>query len=566
MSDHMHGSTRSRRASFLIAAALVLTSLGAPAAVLAEPIVPGDDTLQTTFVPYDLNSAGGTAVIDLDGDLDQVCYEIDVTLPDLAGDPPTGIVIRDFLDHDWPDVLTLTSSVDGAGHAAGCVPANDGVITAVLGDPHRYAVFVDTAEHAAPDSAAYGLLAHHYPVTDVRIHTLVCPEAIQDPADITPEVAATCLPIVLPQNDVNGHQGAGNTLVGYGGTAVFDYHVVDQKHGDFTIAEASLMQDLECNDATHECTYDLRYHWDQMARTSIEVTPTVYPHRMRFGAVTASDGTDPIDVTVGPDSKLTFDSTDVEVATLKVYLLRPPHDVTTPTVEAPIVRFRVEAQYGQLTTQPIYGPDAAHVLITLAGSDAESGIDHYSIQRRMDGQGWVWIGRNVSAGNLTRRAEITKGHTWQFRVRSVDADGNGSIWKETPVLHLSAVGDNSSRIRYSRFWKHVGHNDATGGSLKASTTAGSIARMTFRGRAVAWVAPVGTTRGSAKAYIDGELISTVDLYAVPLSSDPDHADPTTRLVKFTKTFSKIGTHEIVVRVLGTPGHPRVDVDAFLIID
>ena len=270
------------------------------------------------------------------------------------------------------------------------------------------------------------------------------------------------LPIVLPEDDVNGDQGAGNTIVGYGGTAVFDYHVVDQKHGDSTIAGADLMQDLDCDEATHECTYDLRYHWDQMARTSIDVTPTVYPHRMRFGAATATDGTDPLPVTVGAGSKLTVDSTGVEVTTLKVFLLQAPTDVTKPTVEAPIVRFRVGGVYDISTSPPIFGTDAAHVLVTLAGSDADSGIASYSVQRRAEGHGWSTIGRDVSPSTQSYRSTITKGDAYRFRVRSVDADGNASIWKETPVVHLRAVGDNSSRIRYSGSWKHVGNDNATG--------------------------------------------------------------------------------------------------------
>jgi hypothetical protein len=36
------------------------------------------------------------------------------------------------------------------------------------------------------------------------------------------------------------------------------------------------------------------------------------------------------------------------------------------------------------------------------------------------------------------------------------------------------------------------------------------------------------------------------------------------MVVFTKSFAA-GTHSLLLKVLGTSGHPRVDVDAFLVI-
>jgi len=36
------------------------------------------------------------------------------------------------------------------------------------------------------------------------------------------------------------------------------------------------------------------------------------------------------------------------------------------------------------------------------------------------------------------------------------------------------------------------------------------------------------------------------------------------MVVFTKTLTA-GSHSLVLKVLGTTGHPRVDVDAFLVI-
>jgi hypothetical protein len=57
-------------------------------------------------------------------------------------------------------------------------------------------------------------------------------------------------------------------------------------------------------------------------------------------------------------------------------------------------------------------------------------------------------------------------------------------------------------------------------------------------------------------FVDGRQVSTISLYAAG-------AHP--RRVVFERHWPSSGAHSISVRVLGTPGHPRVDVDAFLLI-
>ena len=55
-------------------------------------------------------------------------------------------------------------------------------------------------------------------------------------------------------------------------------------------------------------------------------------------------------------------------------------------------------------------------------------------------------------------------------------------------------------------------------------------------------------------YVDGELRQTVDLYA---------AARETMQVVFVASWPTAGSHTIEIVVTGTPGHPRVDVDAFV---
>ena len=83
--------------------------------------------------------------------------------------------------------------------------------------------------------------------------------------------------------------------------------------------------------------------------------------------------------------------------------------------------------------------------------------------------------------------------------------------------------------------------------------------MTFRftGRAFAIVAPKGPTRGSFKLYVDGVLVGTVDLHR---SSSRSPASSSRR-----RPGASSAAHEVKLVVVGTKGHPRVDVDALLVM-
>jgi hypothetical protein len=62
--------------------------------------------------------------------------------------------------------------------------------------------------------------------------------------------------------------------------------------------------------------------------------------------------------------------------------------------------------------------------------------------------------------------------------------------------------------------------------------------------------------GSARIYIDGVLASTVSLNA---------SSYTYRYVPFQKTWTTSATHTIKIVVVGTSGHPRIDIDSFVVL-
>ena len=96
--------------------------------------------------------------------------------------------------------------------------------------------------------------------------------------------------------------------------------------------------------------------------------------------------------------------------------------------------------------------------------------------------------------------------------------------------------------------------DAAGGSVAFSRVAGARATFAFSGYAVSWVAARGPHLGSADVYVDGQLARHIDLHATT---------PQARLIAFARRWADNGMHTIEVVNLGTAGHPRVDVDAFI---
>jgi UDP-3-O-acyl-N-acetylglucosamine deacetylase len=64
----------------------------------------------------------------------------------------------------------------------------------------------------------------------------------------------------------------------------------------------------------------------------------------------------------------------------------------------------------------------------------------------------------------------------------------------------------------------------------------------------------GTGVSQAEIWVDGVRVKTIDLKAATLKY---------RQVVWSTAWDVVGTHTVVVKVLGTVGRPRVDVDAFV---
>jgi hypothetical protein len=122
---------------------------------------------------------------------------------------------------------------------------------------------------------------------------------------------------------------------------------------------------------------------------------------------------------------------------------------------------------------------------------------------------------------------------------------------------MALVEDNSTSVRYSAGWQTALDPSASGGTTHFASAYGASAKLDFTGRSVAWVAPVGGLRGKARIYIDGVAAARVDLGA-------GTAQP--RRIVFARNWTAVGAHSIRIKVLGTLGRPRVDLDGLVVLN
>ena len=220
-------------------------------------------------------------------------------------------------------------------------------------------------------------------------------------------------------------------------------------------------------------------------------------------------------------------------------------DQTPPTVtRAPTPSIRLVS----------LSPAGAGITVAWTATDATSGVKSYTLQEQVNGGSWVSVSLpNPSANsvNLT----LATGSSYKFRVSARDKAGNASAYSAGVGFTLTLVQENNSAVSYSPGWTRQLLSGSSGGSVDFTSKAAATATLSFKGKQVAWVSTLGTTRGAASVSVDGGSPTTVTTHA---------ATTTTKDVVFTATMAP-GTHKLVVTNNATSGSPRIDVDAFVVI-
>ena len=187
-----------------------------------------------------------------------------------------------------------------------------------------------------------------------------------------------------------------------------------------------------------------------------------------------------------------------------------------------------------------------------AGFDAGSGVGAHRLSPDIGGAGFASPSIVVGTSAVS---PLLLGSTYQFRVASQDAVGLVSADSYGPVF-TPTVYQQRTRTTYAGTWRTGSSASYSGGTTRYATAAGASATFSFTGRAVAFTTAKGPTRGRFKVYLDGRYKGTFNTYA----SRSRH-----RQVLYGYAWSSAGAHKLKIGVVGTAGHPRVDVDAFVVL-
>jgi hypothetical protein len=218
-----------------------------------------------------------------------------------------------------------------------------------------------------------------------------------------------------------------------------------------------------------------------------------------------------------------------------------------PTVTAPTVSLRSGAA--------LAGSSIPLVVRWTGSAGGGSGIDRYQLARSRD-RGTTWTTVSSSLGTPTANVTTPASGTIRFRARAVDAAGTIGPWKSGPVLTPRLVQHTADAVLVTGSWLAEACASCSGGSTMYAEAAGASARYAFTGRSIALVTSRGPDRGQAEIHVDGTLVVSVDLYA---------ASAANRVLAWQQTWPAPGAHTVSVVVVGTPGRPRVDVDAFAVL-
>ena len=186
-----------------------------------------------------------------------------------------------------------------------------------------------------------------------------------------------------------------------------------------------------------------------------------------------------------------------------------------------------------------------------AGTDDLSGVASYALRQSVNGAAWTTV--TASTTSLYADRSLTFSTAYRYRVRAHDRAGNTGEYVDGPQVRPKLTQQNGTGVTYGGTWTSRSSSSASGGSTRYATKAGAWVQFSFTGRAVALIAPKGSSRGSAKVYVDGSYVGTTSAYRSSSQS---------KIVLFARNWGTSGSHKVKLVLTGTSGHPRFDIDAF----
>lgn len=351
-------------------------------------------------------------------------------------------------------------------------------------------------------------------------------------------------------------------VASYGGppaqiTGPFDQISVGTSH----VCARYVTGSLECWGATDNPTFGV-----QPAITS-PIPPTAwlgapYVHTLATSAViprvgySVSEGVLPEGLSLSADGQISGTPTALDSGDVTVMA----SNAIAPTAEQ---TFAMDVQVdsgnpvvSNVTTLPLTGSRISNgwiqVHVAWTGSDAESGVGRYELEREDNAGPWKRLGSFIQGQAMD--LWLAPWHTYDVRIRAVDKVGNIGPWAASGPLRIVPYQDSNSSVVYSGTWSTATSDAYFGGSMRSSFTANASASLDFTGQWFTWVGAVGPTRGSARVYVDGSLRATISLYA---------ASGLPRKLLYSQSWPISGQHTVKVVVVYGSGNSQADLDAFL---
>ena len=172
--------------------------------------------------------------------------------------------------------------------------------------------------------------------------------------------------------------------------------------------------------------------------------------------------------------------------------------------------------------------------------------------RRREAGPWTTIATQTSR---SIRQSLSLGTAYRYALRTRSSNGSLGPIAYAQYVEPALFQEATSLARYSGRWTTTTSSSASGGKLRWSTQAGAWVEFRRAASAIAIVGRKSPTSGKARIFVDGTLVSTIDLYRSSAQS---------RVVLFSRSWTTIAAHTVRVEVVGTSGRPRVDVDGFAV--
>ena len=193
--------------------------------------------------------------------------------------------------------------------------------------------------------------------------------------------------------------------------------------------------------------------------------------------------------------------------------------------------------------------------------ETESGVEHYDVRMSVDGGEWLALptdGPEVPLGQVPQslELELERGRRYAFSLMATDVEGNVGAWHDSAVIRPRILQETNAAITWDAGWKMLERSTASRGRTAMTKQTGVSARLAGEWLALAWVARRSPGSGIAEVSFDGLAPEIVDL-AAPAVED--------RRLVFSLAWPLAERRELVIRTLGTPERPRMELDALVML-